>query len=53
MIWMRQSDSHEIALFGLTTYCGWDSVAGRNVSTILRQSGFAFRLESFGGWSVD
>lgn len=28
MIWMRQSDSHEIALFGLTTYCGWDSVAG-------------------------
>jgi hypothetical protein len=28
MIWMRQSDSPEIVLISLTTYYGWDSVAG-------------------------
>jgi hypothetical protein len=33
--------------------CGPAKHGTRNVSTILRQSGFAFRLESFGGWSVD
>ena len=33
--------------------CKRPAVVERNVSTILRQSGFAFRLESFGGWSVD
>jgi hypothetical protein len=42
-----------IAAAGLVVTALFVSNAGRNVSTILRQSGFAFRLESFGGWSVD